>query len=654
MAKSGNGYELNFSDAPLQELAKVVLGDTLGVPYTFDTAVQGRVTISTGGPVSRNELLSIFEAVIAVNRGALISDGKLYRIVVDDGRAQDSGIGFDYVRELQEVGPGYGLSVMPLKYVSPDTMLRMLGSFSGKQGMVRAGIHNNLLFIRGTGRERQSLLEVVTMFDVDWMKGQSAGLYTLRNISPGDIIPELQQVFQAEGQGAGLLRFQPIERMNAVLVLTQKSAMLDQVETWIRRLDRTGPEGDNYHVYRVEHGKAKDLAEVLNATFNGSGGIVRGAEEVSPGQAASRLASSSSLNGANGGGSILDQRGSADVKNGAAEPSLTKPSGGEDSVSSSGGGGSGDVRIIPDERNNTLLIRASGRDYRKILKVLSRMDQPPLQVLINATLAEVTLNDNLKYGVQFHLQKNNGKKGSLGFTNGSQIEISPSAPGLNFVVGSLVDSPTVVLDALAAETSVRVVSSPSVVVLHNQAATLQVGDEVPIATRQASSVTDPDAPLVNEIEFRNTGVILKVTPRINSNGLVTMDIEQEISAVSSSAATGELTPTISQRRISSMIAVQSGQMVVLGGLISEQSDNEKSRVPILGKLPYLGDVVGSTDKGKSRTELIVFLRPTIIRDAQDASRVAEEMRARMQSMAPRPAAWDVKVENSRKYTPSKP
>ena len=313
-----------------------------------------------------------------------------------------------------------------------------------------------------------------------------------------------------------------------------------------------------------------------------------------------------------------------------------------------GSQGSNEVRITANEANNTLLIKAPAREYRKILGILRRIDRPPLQVLINATLAEVTLNDNLKYGVQFYLQKHGGVGGLLGFSNGSQLEITPPVPGLNFIVGSVTD-PKVVIDALATETAVRVVSSPSVVVLHNQQATLQVGDEVPISTRQASSVIDPQAPLVNEIQFKNTGVILKVTPRISSNGLVSMEVEQEISAVSNSVSTGgdsaTLTPTISQRKISSSIAVQSGQMVVLGGLISERIDNQKSHIPILGKIPYLGDVLGGkTDATKARSELIVFLRPTVIRNPEEAGQVAEEMRAGMQSMAPRPAAWDAHTE----------
>jgi general secretion pathway protein D len=444
-----------------------------------------------------------------------------------------------------------------------------------------------------------------------------------------------------------LIRFQPIARLNAILVLTQKAELLDKAEEWVMRLDRTSTEGDDFYVYRVENGKARDLAQVLNASFGGGGGggLSRQAEEaeVGPNHAASSIESKTSGE---------ETASPAGTDQAVSAESASTPSGVTVTASVSGGAGlsaqaSGDVRITPNESNNTLLIKAPAREYRKILGILRRIDRPALQVLINATLAEVALNDNLKYGVQFYLQKNGGKSGLLGFSNGSQLEISPVVPGMNFIVGAVTD-PKVVIDALATETAVRVVSSPSVVVLHNQSATLQVGDEVPIATRQASSVINPDAPLVNEIQFKNTGVILKVTPRISTSGLVSMEIEQEISAVSKTIATGadgSLTPTISSRRISSNIAVQSGQMVVLGGLISERLDDQKSRIPIIGKIPYLGDILGAqTDATKARTELVVFLRPTVIRNPEEAGQVAEAVRAGMQSMAPRPAAWDAQTQ----------
>jgi general secretion pathway protein D len=638
--KTTDGYELHFADAELSELAKVILRDTLSLPYAFDPRVRGRVTISTGGPVSRDNLIAILESVLSMNRGALVVEGSLYRIVPEVEARRNAILSVDYAAERKAVGRGYGLSIVPLKYVAAETMTRMLTSLGSTQDRPQSSVYQNLLILRGTSQQREAALELVSLFDVNWMKGQSAGLFTLKNAAPEEVIKEMQQVFAADAQGKGIVRFQSIARLNAVLALTKNPEMLDEVDTWVSRLDRGGSEGDNFYVYRVENGRAKDLTEILVAAFSGSGSTVRGAEEsqVSPTESASSFQTSTSND-------TLSQPQSDTSGSAASSPgslATSAPSSESGFVSSSQGNDR--VRIIPDERNNKLLIKASGRDLRKILNILRRIDQPPMQVLINATLAEVTLNDNLQYGVQFFLEKNNGEAGLLGFSTGSALDIAPPVPGLNFIVGSVASNPRIILDALASETSVRVVSSPSVVVLHNQPATLQVGDEVPIITRQAQGVVNPDSPVVNEITYKNTGVILKVTPRINSNGLVTMEIEQEISSVPRTSSNDNLTPTISQRRISSTIAVDSGQMVVLGGLISEQQDRSKSGIPVLGKIPYLGDVLGgNTDNAKARTELVVFLQPVVIRDPQDASRVAEQVRAGMQSLAPRAAAWDIEV-----------
>jgi general secretion pathway protein D len=648
IARGTNGYELNFADAELSELAKVILRDTLGQAYIFDPRVQGRVTISTGGPVSREEILSILESVLAMHRGALITEGNLYKIVPEAEARQKVSIAVDYNSERKEVGVGYGISILPLKHISADTMTRMLSSLAS-QDPPRASLYNNLLIVRGTAQHRESVIDLAVMFDVDWMKGQSAGIFTLKNATPEDVIKELHAVFQEENQGKGLVRFQSISRLNAILAVTTKTKMLDEVETWIGRLDRGGSEGENYYVYRVENGRAKDLAELLMAAFNGGGGTIRGAEEseVSPTESATRTTTTSMSGTTATGTGVEGDTATPTAATDSSQDSSSTHSAASSASSPAFGSASSassdqQVRIVPDERNNKLLIKATGRDLRRILSILRRIDQPPLQVLINATLAEVTLTDQLQYGVQYFLQKSGRVGGLLGFSNGSDIEIAPPVPGLNFIVGSLVQ-PKFILDLLSRETAVRVVSSPSVVVLHNQPATLQVGDEIPVTTRTATNISTDNPTTVNEVQYKNTGVILKVTPRINSNGLVTMDIEQEISSVPRTT-TETLTPTISQRRISSTIAVESGQLVILGGLISEQSDHSKDSIPLLGKIPYVGDVLGgSTGRSKERKELVVFLQPSVIRDPHDAARVAEEVRAGMQSLAPRPAAWDVDV-----------
>jgi general secretion pathway protein D len=642
---AGEGYQLNFDNADLSDVAKAIFGDTLRQPYLVDPRVQAQITLATGRAVSRTELIKAFEAALKLANGALIADGDGYRII-PAAEATGGDVGrVERVRAGRAVQPGHGVSVMPLRHTDADAMLRLLDGFLAKSGSLRAEATGNLLLLRGSARERENLIDVIETFDVDWLKGQSAGIFPLAHATPDEMITELNQVMQTEAGnlGANAVRFQAVARLNAVLVLTRRVDHLRLVNQWIRRLDKTNAAGQTVFVYQVENGKAADIAQLLNDTFGSTGGSAprRSARaEVAPGRGISQFGSDAGGRAAmtaHLGGSTFP----ASVDGSATQTApVVRPEGGRTAQPSAPGIGI-DVRIIADEANNTLLIRANQSEYQRILATLRHIDRPPLQVLINATIAEVTLNDALRYGVQAYLRS---RKGSVGYHPGPvDLTLQPSFPGLNVLLGSVAD-PRLVLDALSDITSVKVVSSPSVVVVDNQPATLKVGDEVPISTQQSQSTIDPNAPVINSIRFRETGVILKVTPRVNSSGLVTMDVEQEISQVARRADGGptvNLTPTISQRRIASTIAVYSGQTVALGGLISEQTSRDRQSVPLVNRIPLVGEIIGKSELQVSRTELIVFIKPQVIRNGEDASFVSEELRSQLKSMAfqPEPARY---------------
>ena len=297
------------------------------------------------------------------------------------------------------------------------------------------------------------------------------------------------------------------------------------------------------------------------------------------------------------------------------------------------------VRISPDVINNALLIYANQENYRLIERALQQIDRPQLQVAIDATIAEITLNDTLNYGVQFYLQSQNvGLKpdqGSVLNTIDTVAAISRVVPGFNFLVGTET-SPRVILDALRNITDVKILSTPSVVVIDNQFASLLVGDQIPITTRTAQSVDVPTAPVVNNIDYRNTGVILRVAPRINANGNVLLDVEQEISSVANTATAKTLTPTVSQRKVRSSIGVANGQTVLLAGLISERDERGRQGIPGLEQIPGLGELFSHNTGTRQRTELIIFIRPQIIRNGVDAYRVAQELRQKMRGLQTRP------------------
>jgi general secretion pathway protein D len=636
-----DGFQLSFDNANLTEVTKVILGDTLKSPYYYDPRVQGQVTLATGRPVSREELLSVLETALKMNNAVLVNGDGHYRIA-----PAAEALSGDVGSVARDDAPGFGVSVLPLRNVSSEAILRLIENFVSKGGSLRAESAGNLLLIRGTTRERQSLMEVAASFDVDWLKGQSAGIFPLTHSTPDELIAELTQAMSAEeGDLLGkMVRFQPLHRLNAVLVLARQSSQLKRAAEWVRRLDRSNEAGQDLHVYRVENGRAQDLASLLNETL-GTGVVSRRSSrsEVAPGRDVVRLSSratqpSSSLplsSPGQRGGQVQPIVTQLPSKRQAAEPPPLPPPG---PTVPPGQAAPPPIRITADDANNLLLIYAGPADYRRIVNVLREIDRPPLQVMINATIVEVTLNDKLRYGVQVFLK---GKDVSGGVISATKLPIAPNNPGLNFIVGALTD-PKVVLDALSDVTEVKVVSSPSVVVVDNQPAILKVGDEVPISTQQATllDAAGSNFPVVNSIQFRDTGVILKVIPRVNSSGLVTMDIEQEISQVSPDSPA--LTPTISQRQVASTISVYSGQMVALGGLISEQRNKDKSSVPVVNQIPVLGDLLGSNGRALFRTELIVFIRPQVIRDSRDARNVAEELRSRLKSLAPPPppdSAW---------------
>jgi general secretion pathway protein D len=294
------------------------------------------------------------------------------------------------------------------------------------------------------------------------------------------------------------------------------------------------------------------------------------------------------------------------------------------------------VRFTADAVNNSVLIYANTEDYKIIERTLNQLDWPKLQVASDVTIAEVTLNDQLNYGVQFFLHGGSVSNTTSGVMPSilNNLTSSPVGPGLSSglnVIAGNVAFPRVVINALQQLTDVKILSNPSLVVVDNGEATLEVGDQIPITTGSATVLSANNA-VVNPVDYKNTGIILHVQPRVNSNGAVLLNIDQEISACAScetNSSSSNLTPTISQRKVSSQISVASGQTVLLAGLIQDQQNKSREGVPILNQLPFAGSAFGTTGKSQQRTELIIFIRPQIIRDGADASMVAEELRAKM-------------------------
>ena len=654
---SGTGFDLNFENTPVATVAKVVLGDILGTGYTIDPRVQGTVSLVSVKPVPKSDIIFVLENALRLSGVVLVRDTAGYRLT-PIGDAVGSGR-VDAVASSPE--PGYGVSVVPLQYVSAQTVLKLMDSFATKPGMVRADSTRNILLIQGSGAERRAAVDTALSFDVDWMRGQSVGIYPITNSAPEPIIAELEKIMDSgeSGLSQNVIKFQAVGRLNAVMVVSRKPALLRTAATWIKRLDNADPGRTSVHVYHVKYGEARQIARVLTEMFVGgssSASLDTAGSQIAPGSGTSSTSSADrlSLNGNSNGSSSSTFGPRSQSGIGTSTPSgfgamqsAANTTSGSASLDAPTAGAGGKpvlqgVRITADTVNNTLLIYADQENYRIIETTLQQVDQPQLQVAIDATIAEVTLNNELSYGVQFYLTSHNlGLKPDQGSALNTQSTSAPAAaaagtvanafinrafPGFNFLIGSE-SQPSAILDALHTVTGVKVLSNPSLVVVNNQVATLQVGDVVPVSTGSATVLTTSNT-VVNTIDYRNTGIILRVSPRINVNGNVRLDVEQEISNVSPTTA-ASLTPTVSERKVKSSISVATGQTVLLAGLISEQQNTDRNGIPLLDQIPGLGDAFSHQDKKSVRTELIIFIRPQIIRDGTDAHFVAEELRSKL-------------------------
>lgn len=638
--ESGGSYTINFDNTDVRDVVRAILRDTLQVNYTITGNVSGPITLSSSRPVSRDELLRVLETALGSLGFAMTRDGASYRI-------SPSGSAGSLVDMGTRTRIGYGVSVVPLRYVKSSTMMELLSGFVTQSENLKIDASKNTIFIRGSGAERNAAVQAILSFDEDWMADQSVSIFTLQQAKPDTVLPELEKIFRATGEDSAI-QFRSMDRMRGILAISQNPKLIARAGTWIRRLDRDNPGvGQGVFVYKPRFRSADDLAKVMSGLFgNGASQTGRlgnrrgnGAGMAATESAFRTQASMPAIGDEDGGNtrvaSAFDTAGEGDAGFGlGAAPGVVDLS--SQAGQGFGSGGSG-IRISADLANNSVVTYADADEYQKVLIALRQLDSTPQQVAVNVTIAEVQLTDELKYGVQYFVNSkgvgfNNSNNQSISLADVASSVVQSQIPGFNFLLGTNSD-PDVIISALSVISDVQILSSPSLVVVENQTATLQVGNEVPVTTRQAQNVENDLAPVVNQVEFRDTGIILNVTPRIGQNDAVTMNVEQEISAVVGGSNT--LTPTISKRRVASQIAVQNGQTVLLAGLISAQGVNGNSGVPGTRNVPILGKLLGQTEKSANRTELIMLIRPVVVRTSQDAASVAAELRSQMWGMGMR-------------------
>lgn len=573
-------FSINLVDVPVAQAAQAVLGETLRLPFAVAPDAEGMVTLLATQPLSALELLEAFQGALSLNGLALTQSNGSY--IVTRGQ-------FVTQRVRRFSGDGVAANVVyafPLEFVSVNEILGILEPLASQSTTLLPIPSRNLLLVSGAGSDIQAIADTVNVFDVNSFAGKSVTMVSGLTFDPLDIVADLNAIFES-GQGQardGVISFVPNQTLNSILIISSNQSLINEAESWIRNYSAADGEGQVPVVYPLNNRTATELAPILD-----------------------ELLASGALSDDGVGAGTATARG---------------------------------ARIIADDAGNSILAYANKNEHQNLSRIIQQMDSVANQVLIEATIAEITLNDELQFGVRAFFESGNWQVGFNGIGS-SGLNPAPVSPGFNAIFST--SSASVALNALQSVTDVEIVSTPSLLVLDNKEAELNVGSQVPIATRSSQSVTDPNAPIVNEIEQFNTGVNLRIRPRVSSTGRVVLDIRQEVSEAEATDTSGLESPTINQRIVTTSVAVDDGQSLALGGLIQSEKNLRRSKVPLLGDIPVLGAAFRDTNDKESRSELLIIITPRVVRDPASAQRVTDEFRSQLSrtgtlSRGPNPSA----------------
>ena len=608
----GSDIALDFEGADLASVIKVFMEDGLGASYVLDPRVSGTVTLRTNGPLSRADILPTLEEILRLNNAAIIERNGVFRIIP----REEAGLSAPLLSAQEAQVRGLTVRVTPLRFVSVEEIADILESLAPVAGAIRYDRSRNLVFTIGTAAEQATILDALSVLDVDYFASRSFALRPLREAEAQPVVDELTAAFASpSGIASTAIRFLPVERMNAVLMISEDSVLLDDAMVLARNLDQDSGESARLRVFPVSNRRAADLAILLGDVFGAetSLGPQGGADPLGP-SLTPEIGQTDFDPG-------TDVETAPDVADAAptASPGLGPLAGGL------GGGESGVLRIVADEASNSLLALVTGEGARAMRRTLRRLDTQPLQVMIEATLVEVTLNEQLDFGVRWFFESGDF---SFDFGDAAGTGAASVLPGFNAAFRT--SDAQVTISALDAVTDVKILSSPTLMVMDNEEARLQVGDDVPIVVRSSQSTDDPNAPIVTEEEFRETGVILNIRPRVNAAGNLSLQIRQEVSSVA--PTTGTVNPTFNQRVVESTILVNSGETIALAGLIEGESELRRDGIPVLSRLPVIGSLFGATERSGDRNELMILIRPFVVRDQNQARAATNELRRKLSSL----------------------
>ena len=644
-AAAGGGSVLNFEGADLREVVRVILGDLLNEPYTIDPAVGGSVTLRTSAGIAKEALPATLETLLRMNGATMVKSGGLY-MVVPQAAAVRGNVTPQLGSSSRALPAGFSVQIVPLKYVGVREMMRILEPFARDAQAVRPDELRNMIVLSGTERELRHLMDTIEMFDIDWMAGMSAGVFTLRNSDVKQVMQELEKIVGDRNTSplTGILKILPIERMNAILVVTPQPAYLEEVKKWIDRLDRGGGDGGlQFYVYHLQNTRAERLGPLLQQAFTG-----RVTQPQAP--------STPTLAPGTPAGQIVNPPTFAPQTSTPGTPAAVAAVVNTVTGAGAAGQGTGIVRnlqVVADKDANTLLIIATAAEYGVIEQALRKLDIPQRQVVIEVTIAEVNLTDDLQFGIDWLFKGGAPSgRGSGGLVTGPLTGTgNPSVPitstaadstplalakGFTYIINNanFPGGVQAVLRLLDTYGNTKVVANPHIAALDNQKATIKAGNRIPI--NQQTFVGSGTGAATNAVtttsQYIDTGVLLQVTPHINAGGLVALDVQAEVSNPGQPACPIECAPPINTRSVQTYVSVQSGQTMIMGGLIGDTRQNTSNGIPFLSRIPVLGGLFGGQELNNTRTELVLFITPRVVENEVDVRGAIDDLRKRMENL----------------------
>ncbi len=681
--------QMNLENASLTAVIDS-LAQRLKLNIIVDPAIKGTITLNTYGDTSGIDPRNLLDLILRINNYGLVQDGDLYR-VIELKKITHMPLHPEVNQKSIPEDDQTILNMVFLKYVAVDELVKVLSEFSGENSQMIPYAPANLLFLLDSRRDMRRTMELINQFDNDTFANQRVRLYDVKNVKPSDVGKDLDKIFQSISLDAKTspVRFIGVDRINTLIVVAPNPGVFDNVAEWLKKLDVpvkiTAGTIDNY-VYKVTYGRAECLAQALNQLFNpgmgtggfGGGGFGANSFGTNNGYANSGGANNGMANNAYNGGS----GGASGVNAGGygSQNSFNSGFGGAGGCSANGmaGGGGGSQqaygyptfggyaaqtpaanatglpvgsaaaataasaaaaagtpaalppRIIPNPLDNKLIIQADAQQYQNIMKILKELDVPPRQILLEAKIFSVTLSDALTSNITATLAQSatGGIRQLLGASTGA------ASGALSLNAGMLVGQSRQLLLALSASENrqyTKLLSEPSLIATDSIPASINVGTQVPVSTGSTNIPSAGGVVTSSGVSSENTGITLQVNARVNSSGVVTLVINQEISAVDQ-AASNSVGTAFDQQVVQTQITMMDGDTIAVGGLISEQVSNNTTGIPGLVRIPWIGWLFGTKSISKTRSELIMFFTPHVIFDESQLIEASDELKNRVKLM----------------------